>query len=44
LLEKVGRAAEAASEFERAAGLTKNQREREVLLGRAATCRKSSSE
>jgi predicted RNA polymerase sigma factor len=40
LLEKLGRSAEAASEFERAAGLTKNAREREVLLGRATACRR----
>ena len=39
LLEKLGRRAEAAHEFERAAGLTKNAREREVLLGRADACR-----
>jgi predicted RNA polymerase sigma factor len=39
LLQKLGRAAEAAEQFERAAGLTKNAREREVLLGRAAACR-----
>jgi RNA polymerase sigma-70 factor (ECF subfamily) len=42
LLEKLGRAQEAAAEFERAAALTKNEREREVLLGRAATCSKYS--
>lgn len=41
LLEKLGRAPEAAEEFERAAALTKNERERQVLLGRAATCRKA---
>ncbi len=41
LLEKLGRVAEAAAEFERAASLTKNEREREVLLGRAARCRAS---
>jgi RNA polymerase sigma factor (sigma-70 family) len=39
LLEKLGRRAEAARQFERAAGLTKNAREREVLLGRADACR-----
>jgi RNA polymerase sigma-70 factor (ECF subfamily) len=39
LLERLGRRAEAAQEFERAAGLTKNVRERTVLLGRAAACR-----
>ena len=39
LLEKLGRRAEAAEAFERAATLTKNARERAVLLGRAAACR-----
>jgi len=39
LLEKLGRRAEAATEFDRAASLTRNEREREVLLGRAAACR-----
>jgi RNA polymerase sigma factor (sigma-70 family) len=38
LLVKVGRASEARSEFERAASLTRNQRERELLLERAAAC------
>ena len=38
LLEKLGRKAEAAREFDRAASLTKNARERAVLLGRAAAC------
>lgn len=42
LLQKLGRAAEAAVEFERAASLTRNAREREVLLGRAATSRRES--
>jgi RNA polymerase sigma factor (sigma-70 family) len=36
LLAKLGRSAEARREFERAASLTRNEREREVLLGRAA--------
>ena len=36
LLEKLGRRDEARAEFERAAALTKNERERTVLLGRAA--------
>ena len=36
LLAKLGRPAEARAEFERAAGLTRNGRERELLLGRAA--------
>ncbi|MBI5258218.1 MAG: RNA polymerase sigma factor [Burkholderiales bacterium] len=35
LLAKLGRAAEARSEFERAAALTRNVRERELLLARA---------
>ncbi len=35
LLEKLGRAAEARSEFRRAAELTRNEREREVLRARA---------
>ena len=39
LLEKLGRPAEAAEQFERAASLTRNTRERAVLLGRAAACR-----
>jgi predicted RNA polymerase sigma factor len=38
LLEKLGRKAEAALEFARAASLTKNAREQAVLLGRAAAC------
>jgi len=38
LLAKLGRHAEARSEFERAASLTRNLRERELLLGRAAAC------
>lgn len=39
LLEKLGRSSEAAAEFERAAGLTRNARERAMLVGRAAACR-----
>ena len=39
LLEEAGRAAEAAGEFERAAAMTRNARERDVLLARAARCR-----
>ena len=35
LLEKLGRTAEARAEFERAAALTKNARERELLMSRA---------
>jgi predicted RNA polymerase sigma factor len=38
LLEKLGRFDEARAEFERAATLTKNARERGVLEGRAAEC------
>jgi RNA polymerase sigma factor (sigma-70 family) len=38
LLFKVGRRAEARAEFERAAGLTRNERERELLKERAAAC------
>jgi RNA polymerase sigma factor (sigma-70 family) len=38
LLAKLGRNSEARQEFERAASLTQNAREREVLLGRAAEC------
>jgi RNA polymerase sigma factor (sigma-70 family) len=38
LLAKLGRPAEARSEFERAAALTRNARERELLLERAAAC------
>lgn len=37
-LAKLGRAEEARAEFERAAALTRNARERELLLGRAAVC------
>jgi len=38
LLAKLGRAAEARAEFERAAALTRNLRERELLLARANSC------
>lgn len=38
LLAKLGRFAEARAEFERAASLTHNTRERKLLLGRAAAC------
>jgi RNA polymerase sigma-70 factor, ECF subfamily len=38
LLAKLGRFDEARDEFERAAALTRNERERELLLGRAAAC------
>ena len=37
-LAKLGRLDEARSEFERAASLTRNSRERDLLLGRAAAC------
>ena len=36
LLEQLGRHAEARAEFERAAAMTRNGRERELLLARAA--------
>jgi RNA polymerase sigma factor (sigma-70 family) len=39
LLYKLGRISEARTEFERAAGLTRNTRERDLLLGRAASCK-----
>jgi predicted RNA polymerase sigma factor len=38
LLEKLGRKDEARAEFERAAGLTKNTRERDLLIVRARGC------
>jgi RNA polymerase sigma-70 factor (ECF subfamily) len=38
LLAKLGRSAEARAEFERAASLTRNARERKLLLARAAAC------
>jgi RNA polymerase sigma factor (sigma-70 family) len=38
LLDKLGRFDEARAEFERAASLTRNARERDVLLQRAAAC------
>jgi RNA polymerase sigma-70 factor, ECF subfamily len=38
LLVKLGRSAEARAEFERAASLTRNSRERALLLERAAAC------
>jgi RNA polymerase sigma factor (sigma-70 family) len=40
LLEKLGRREEARAEFERAASLTRNARERTLLLERAAACLK----
>jgi RNA polymerase sigma factor (sigma-70 family) len=45
VLDKLGRFEEARGEFERAASLTENERERDLLLGRAAACaRESASE
>jgi predicted RNA polymerase sigma factor len=38
LLFKLGRLEEARVEFERAASLTRNSRERELLAARAAAC------
>ncbi|MFF3639754.1 RNA polymerase sigma factor [Streptomyces sp. NPDC002564] len=38
LLVRLGRAGEARGEFERAAGLARNERERELLRGRARGC------
>jgi len=38
LLEKLGRLEEAGAEFERAASLTRNERERKLLLNRAVAC------
>jgi predicted RNA polymerase sigma factor len=38
LLFKLSRFAEARAEFERAASLTRNARERELLLGRVRAC------
>jgi len=43
LLAKLGRSDEARAEFERAAALTRNARERELLLGRAAACARGST-
>jgi RNA polymerase sigma factor (sigma-70 family) len=43
LLLKLGRFEEARMEFERAASLTRNAREREMLLDRARACRESSA-
>jgi predicted RNA polymerase sigma factor len=40
LLFKLGRFDEARTEFERAAALTRNEREREFLLNRASACRR----
>jgi predicted RNA polymerase sigma factor len=43
LLAKLGRLDEARPEFERAASLTRNARERELLLERAAACGRGST-
>jgi RNA polymerase sigma-70 factor, ECF subfamily len=43
LLAKLGRSAEARSEFERAAQLAKNARERDLLLSRARACTKAAA-
>ena len=43
LLEKLGRTGEARAEFERAASLTQNGRERDLLLERAAACSRAMS-
>jgi RNA polymerase sigma factor (sigma-70 family) len=43
LLWKLGRFAEARAEFERAAGMTRNARERELLFDRAAACTRAIS-
>ena len=43
LLAKLGRNNEAAADFERAAALTRNARERDLLLARAAACADGSS-
>jgi predicted RNA polymerase sigma factor len=43
LLEKLGRYTEARVEFEQAASLTQNQRQRDLLLDRAAVCEHAGS-
>ena len=43
LLKKLGRLQEAGKEFERAASLTRNMRERDLLLERAAACARGES-
>ena len=43
LLARLGRDEEARAEFERAASLTRNAREREVLLGRADACARATA-
>jgi RNA polymerase sigma-70 factor, ECF subfamily len=44
LLAKLGRQGEARAEFERAAGMTRNARERALLLARAEACRAAGAE
>src|SRR5262249_26062467 len=44
LLAKLGRFDEARAECERAASLTRNARERDLLLARAAACARGSTE
>jgi predicted RNA polymerase sigma factor len=44
LLAKLGRLDEARAEFERAAGLTRNARERALLLERAAACARGAAQ
>lgn len=44
LLVKLGRLGDARAEFERAATLTRNEREREMLLERAAACERLSEQ
>jgi predicted RNA polymerase sigma factor len=43
LLKKLGRFDEGRAEFERAAALTRNSRERDLLLDRAQECAQSSA-
>jgi predicted RNA polymerase sigma factor len=43
LFAKLGRHQEARAEFERAASLTRNGRERDLLLGRAAAMQKAAA-
>jgi predicted RNA polymerase sigma factor len=44
LLLKLGRHDEARNEFERAAALTRNAREAELLLARAAACNRAGNQ
>lgn len=44
LLEKLGRTDEARVEFERAAAMTRNAREREILMRRAAACTEAATD